>query len=274
MSYATMKWAMEVQATPTQKHVLLVLATHANEDGEAFPSIQSVCNATGLSDRAVRKARSELIEGGLLEKSRKFTRNGVRLNMARYAAQPAPDAGKAAPRSEKPAPRATKKEPAPDAATPARHAAQPAPDAGPHNSQLNTINSHIIPPTPQPRESTASKPKAAIPKIDLPDWMPLKAWDGWLEMRRGKKCPATTRALELAVKKLADLRAQGHDPEVVLDQSTMMGWQGLFPVKPDRSGQLPHNVTPFPRPMSPAEQNRRGSIDRIRARQEALRNAQ
>lgn len=274
MSYATMKWAMEVQATPTQKHVLLVLATHANEDGEAFPSIQSVCNATGLSDRAVRKARSELIEGGLLEKSRKFTRNGVRLNMARYAAQPAPDAGKAAPRSEKPAYRATTKEPAPDAATPARHAAQPAPDAGPHNSQLNTINSHIIPPTPQPKKSTASKPKAAMPKIDLPDWMPLKAWDGWLEMRRGKKCPATARALELAVKKLADLRAQGHDPEVVLDQSTMMGWQGLFPVRPDRSGQLPHNVTPFPRPMSPAEQNRRGSIDRIRARQEALRNAQ
>lgn len=113
-----------------------------------------------------------------------------------------------------------------------------------------------------------------MPKVDLPDWMPLKAWDGWLEMRRGKKCPATPRALELAVKKLAGLRAQGHDPEAVLDQSTMMGWQGLFPVKPDRSGQLPHNVTPFPRPMSPAEQNRRGSIDRIRARQEALRNAQ
>ncbi|MCL1512452.1 hypothetical protein DTI93_08650 [Parasaccharibacter sp. TMW 2.1884] len=34
------------------------------------------------------------------------------------------------------------------------------------------------------------------------------------------------------------------------------------------------NVTPFPRPMSQAEQNRRSSIDRIRARQEALRNAQ
>lgn len=34
------------------------------------------------------------------------------------------------------------------------------------------------------------------------------------------------------------------------------------------------NVAPFPRPMSQAEQNRRGSIDRIRARKEALRNAQ
>ncbi|WP_249085591.1 helix-turn-helix domain-containing protein [Parasaccharibacter sp. TMW2.1890] len=168
MSYATMKWAMEVQATPTQKHVLLVLATHANEDGEAFPSIQSICNATGLSDRAVRKARSELIDAGLLEKSSKFTRNGVRLNMARHAAQPAPDAGKAAPRSEKPAYRATKKEPAPDAATPARHAAQPAPDAGPHNSQLNTINSHTIPPTPQPKKSTASKRGHRLPD----DWQP------------------------------------------------------------------------------------------------------
>ena len=194
MSYATMKWAMEVQATPTQKHVLLVLATHANEDGEAFPSIQSICNATGLSDRAVRKARSELIDAGLLEKSSKFTRNGVRLNMA-------------------------------------RHAAQPAPDAGPHNSQLNTINSHTIPPTPQP--------KAAMPKIDLPDWMPVEAWDGFVEMRRKSKKPLTDRAAQLIVKKLASLRDQGDDPGEVLDRSTVNGWQGVFPMKNQA------NVVPF-----------------------------
>lgn len=225
MSYSAMKWAMEVHATPTQKHVLLVLATHANEDGEAFPSIQSVCNATGLSDRAVRKARSELIAVGLLEKSSKFTRNGVRLNMA-------------------------------------RHAAHPAPDAGPHNSQLNTINNHTIPPTPQPKKSTASKAKPVQPKIELPDWMPVEAWDGWLEMRRNElKKPAGRRAQELAVKKLATLRDQGHGPEAVLDQSTMANWQGLFPVKPDRTGPLPHNVTPFPSRMSRDEENRRASLD-------------
>ena len=269
MSYATMKWAMEVHATPTQKHVLLVLATHANEDGEAFPSIQSVCNATGLSDRAVRKARTELIAAGLLEKSSKFTRNGVRLNMARHAAHPAPDAGQAAPRSAEPAFRATKKEPAPDAATPARHAAHPAPDAGPHNSQLNTINNHTIPPSPPSEKSRSKKSTASKRGTRLPtDWQPSPELIDY----------ANERNLN-PQREAEDFRDYWHAKPgaggVKLDwAATFRTWCRRSADRQQRRFLSAPNVTPFPRPMSQSEQNRRASIDRIRARQEAIRNAQ
>jgi hypothetical protein len=73
------------------------------------------------------------------------------------------------------------------------------------------------------REGTAQAPS-------LPDWIPLDAWNGWLEMRRKIRKPATDRAITLAVAQLAKLRDQGHSPEAVLDRSTVNDWTGLFPV--------------------------------------------
>jgi hypothetical protein len=57
-----------------------------------------------------------------------------------------------------------------------------------------------------------------------------EAWDGWIESRKKKP---TQRAIELTIKKLAELQEQGHDPNKVLDQSTMNGWTGVFPLKGD-----------------------------------------
>jgi Helix-turn-helix domain len=69
----------------------------------------------------------------------------------------------------------------------------------------------------------------------LPDWIPREAWDGYEEMRRKKKKVPTDRARRLAVKELESLRAAGHDPAAVLDQSTYNNWTGLFPVKQNGS---------------------------------------
>ena len=103
-----------------------------------------------------------------------------------------------------------------------------------------------------------------MPKVDLPDWMPIEAWDGFVEMRRKSKKPFTDRAAQLIVKKLDEFRQQGHDPGEVLDRSTVNGWQGIFPLKNDRNGPLAHNVTPFPSRMSRDEENRRASMDFLR----------
>jgi hypothetical protein len=67
----------------------------------------------------------------------------------------------------------------------------------------------------------------------LPDWIPLNAWKGFLEMRKKIQRPLTDRAVELAVRKLDKLREQGEDVEEVLNQSVLNCWQGLFPVKGD-----------------------------------------
>jgi hypothetical protein len=50
-------------------------------------------------------------------------------------------------------------------------------------------------------------------------------------MRKKIKAAPTGRAIELLIKKLGDLRSEGYDPNEVINQSTMNGWKGVFPVK-------------------------------------------
>jgi hypothetical protein len=50
-------------------------------------------------------------------------------------------------------------------------------------------------------------------------------------MRAKLRKPLTVRACELAVKKLQKLRDNGDEPGDVLNESTLNGWQGLFPLK-------------------------------------------
>lgn len=81
----------------------------------------------------------------------------------------------------------------------------------------------------------AAKPAAFV----VPDWVPGKEWNDWIEMREGIRKKPSKGALEIAIKKLDGLRKQGHDPKLVLNNSTLNSWAGLFPPKKDadeRSG--------------------------------------
>lgn len=65
----------------------------------------------------------------------------------------------------------------------------------------------------------------------LPDWIPLEAWNGFVEMRKAEKASMTGRAMTLQIGKLEKFRALGHDIEAILDQSTSNNWKDLYPVK-------------------------------------------
>lgn len=67
--------------------------------------------------------------------------------------------------------------------------------------------------------------------VALPDWLPVDAWEAWLEVRAKNRAPNTPRALRLAITELAKLKAAGEDVQAVLEQSTMRGWRGIFAVK-------------------------------------------
>jgi len=78
------------------------------------------------------------------------------------------------------------------------------------------------------------KPKAkALCAFELPTWVPQEAWDHYTEMRNRIRKPMTDQAKHWAVKLLARLRSEGHDPAAVLEQSVFNSWQGLFEVKGD-----------------------------------------
>jgi hypothetical protein len=74
--------------------------------------------------------------------------------------------------------------------------------------------------------STEKKQKGVA---TLPDWIPVEAWNGWLEVRQRNKAPNTARALNLAMRDLERLKGQGHDPVAILENATVRGWRGLFP---------------------------------------------
>lgn len=68
--------------------------------------------------------------------------------------------------------------------------------------------------------------------LPLPDWLPLEDWNDYLEMRdkkgRGK---ATNRAKQLIIIKLDELRKKGDDPAMVLRESIINNWTGVFALK-------------------------------------------
>jgi Helix-turn-helix domain len=181
--------------------VLLMIANHAKEDGSgAWPSVPTIAAKSRISERTVQRtlgrlARSKelLIETG----------------------------------------------------------------QGPHGSNLYTVKmtgvkvtGDIL--TPVPSNDTrvvtnraqggdiAVSPKPSLKQpsinhhnhIDVPNWIPLLPWQGFVQMRKQMpRVPFTDRAQRLAISDLEKLRNEGNDPAAVLDQSTKNGWRGLFAIK-------------------------------------------
>jgi hypothetical protein len=75
------------------------------------------------------------------------------------------------------------------------------------------------------------------PKSTIPYWMPMDAWEGWLEMRAKMKKPLTERAMIRAINKLEFMRQGGADVGEILDRSTMNGWTDLYEIKENRVGK-------------------------------------
>lgn len=88
-------------------------------------------------------------------------------------------------------------------------------------------------PIPDQKPTPSAAPMAAAELPDPPAWIDPKAWDGFVAMRKRERHPLTPRAAELIHRKLADMRAQGVDPNDALDQSTRNGWRDVFALKPD-----------------------------------------
>lgn len=84
----------------------------------------------------------------------------------------------------------------------------------------------------QKKKATPPATPAALPEV--PEWVPVDAWTGFVDMRRRERHPLTPRAAKLVLSELDKLRAAGHEPGAVLDQSTRNGWRDVFAIKADR----------------------------------------
>ena len=78
--------------------------------------------------------------------------------------------------------------------------------------------------------------KKTTKSIVFPVWLDQKLWADFKEMRKIIKAPMTTRAEELAFKRIEKLNSNGTDPNKIIEQSLINGWKGFFPIKDDFKG--------------------------------------
>jgi hypothetical protein len=65
----------------------------------------------------------------------------------------------------------------------------------------------------------------------VPDWVPAGSWLSFEEMRKRLRKPMTDTARNLILAELEKLKADGHDPKLVLEASIRNSWQDVYPLK-------------------------------------------
>jgi hypothetical protein len=87
------------------------------------------------------------------------------------------------------------------------------------------------------------------------EWIDPASWQAFIEMRRKIKAPLTPYAEKLIMRELCKLKASGNDPQACLDQSIMLGWRDVFPVRDKGIAKHPtHETWQAPCGLSEAEQ--------------------
>ena len=76
---------------------------------------------------------------------------------------------------------------------------------------------------------------------ELPDSIPGELFMEFLDMRKNIGKEMTANAVKLAIGKLEKLKAEGHEPKAVLEQSIFRSWAGLFPIPIEQVTNGKHN---------------------------------
>jgi len=108
------------------------------------------------------------------------------------------------------------------------------PSVGPDVAQDRAINGPF---NKSSKESSIDSLKQEGPSVPLASWIPLETWLEYRKMRDRIKRPMTEHAVDLAIRKLSEMRDSGEDVQEVLEQSILNSWQGLFSVKGRRNGK-------------------------------------
>ena len=216
MSYQAVDWALGLEGiSSTSKAVLVAVCRHADTEGVCWPSLEHIARVSGFKRRTVTKHLKILAGTGHITRIRRRKADAshdssiTKINMK--------PAGKSYSLSLG--------------------------DDVPHPSDLNdpTLGNNVPPNISRESVNKSGVPKTLAQAPVLPDWLPAKIWNDFVQYRRQKKQPLTSHAMELAIKKLAEFRQQGSDPEKVLQQSIMNGWTGVFALSGNK-GQDPQSL--------------------------------
>lgn len=94
----------------------------------------------------------------------------------------------------------------------------------------------LTPPNPEDLKRETQKEKQAKEKFCLPEWVPVFEWDGWIDMRKQMRKPATEMAKGIAVKRLQKLRDSGEDILEVMQTAIEKNWLTFYAVNKNSNG--------------------------------------
>ena len=199
MSSEALAWAFKSDVKPSSvKFTLVALCECANyQTGKIFPSIKHLCQITGQDRKTVISNIGKLLtEGWISETGERVGRTG---QIKVYQANIG---------------------------------------TVPKTEQSQERNGSAFPVKESQKRDTepSREPSRYIDKVELPDWMPIDAWQGWVDMRKQRKRPLTDRATARAINKLDAIRNKGHDIEDLLDRSTINGWLDIYEPKDIKNG--------------------------------------
>lgn len=217
MSFQAMAWAVKMKLPPKEKLLLLMLANYAsNQSGDCYPSINTLCDDTGMSKSSVIRALQALEGAGLMIVNRRSVEginlpNFYRLNLAMGSVSLTPGVSD----SEGGSVTLT-------------------PGLCHHDTRggVTLTPKPIIEPIIEPIKNQT---RFRADLVCLPDFVDREAWAEWAEFRKQKRSPLTELSVKQQLKALTEWAAAGMDPASIIRQSIRNGWTGLFPEKGDRS---------------------------------------
>lgn len=103
-------------------------------------------------------------------------------------------------------------------------------------------DSNVTSSLPEKRREENIKP----PIVPLPDFVPRETWEAFCGMRKGLKGGRFgDRAQKGILTELGKLKAAGHDPRAVLEQSVRNEWKDVYPIKAGAAGGKSASADPF-----------------------------
>ncbi len=194
-------------------HVFVVLADHANDAYECWPSISRISKLTGMTQQSVRNQLRMLKNFGIISIEHRGKKPPSLTNMYRFLPPHLPPKRNDSPPS-------TKKE------------------GGTQRNDSPPLNETIDKQEPIEQELVEQEKKAAS-AAEIPEILESKkfrtAWDDYLTHRKEKRATMTPTAITRA---LVKLERWGHDRAVVaLEHSTANGYTGVFEPSTNGNGK-------------------------------------
>lgn len=190
----------------TELLALLALADWSDDEGRCFPSIKSIAKKVRLKERQVQRTVNKLISSGfVIILSNKF--GGAPGSSRRYQIVFSSLTGVA--------------DDTPKSKTGVMQDAD-----GCHISPYTGVVDDTL---------TVIEPSLTTKGFELPDWVPVIEWNAFVDHRKKLKKALTPYSMNLAINQLKKIVDEGHQPEDVINEAILRGWQSFYAPKGNAS---------------------------------------